>query len=84
MKGDIECDVNVIQEAHRYFKATPAIEVSHIKEELRDFQKVTVNYIYDGKITGEMEIRCRSFSPTYYAVEFLSQLEEARRPIEVL
>jgi len=31
-----------------------------------------------------MEIRCRAFSPTYYAVEFLSQLEEARRPIEVL
>lgn len=84
MKGVIECDVNDIQEAYRHFKSTPDIEVTHIKEELRDFQKVTVNYIYDGKITGEMEIRCRAFSPTYYAIEFLSQVEEARRPIEVL
>jgi len=31
-----------------------------------------------------MEFRCRPFSPTYYAIEFLSQIEEARIPIEVL
>ena len=31
-----------------------------------------------------MEFRCREFSPTYYAIEFMSNVEEARRPIEVL
>ena len=31
-----------------------------------------------------MEVRCREFTPTDYAIEFLSHIEEARRPIEVL
>jgi len=47
MKGVIECDVTEIIDAYRHFKATPDIEISHIREELRSFQKVTINYIYD-------------------------------------
>ena len=31
-----------------------------------------------------MEFRCRKFSPTYHAIEFLSNLEESRQVIEVL
>lgn len=84
MKGCIETEIVELQDAYRHFKATPDIKVNSIKEELRDFQKVTVNYTYDARFVGEMEFRCRPFSPTYYATEFLSQIEEARRPIEVL
>ena len=84
MKGCIETEIVELQDAYRHFKNTPEIEITRIKEELRDFQKVTVNYIYDERFEGEMEFRCRPFSPNYYAIEFLSQIEEARATIEVI
>ena len=46
--------------------------MTHINDELREFQKVTVNYLYSDTFYGEMEFRCREFSPTYYAIEFMS------------
>lgn len=84
MKGSVEADITEITDAYKHFKATPGVHVVGIKDELREFQKVTANYIYDESFVGEMEFRCREFSPGYYAIEFLSNIEEARRPIEVL
>jgi hypothetical protein len=84
MKGSIEADITELSDAYKHFKATPGIETTHINDELREFQKVTVNYLYNDTFYGEMEFRCREFSPTYYAIEFMSNIEEARRPIEVL
>jgi len=84
MKGSIEAEIQEITDAYRHFKATPGITITGIKDELREFSKVTANYVYDETFVGEMEFRCREFSPTYYAIEFLSNIEEARRPIEVL
>lgn len=84
MRGSIETDITELMDAYKHFKATPGISMTHINDELREFQKVTVNYLYNDTFYGEMEFRCREFSPTYYAIEFMSNVEEARRPIEVL
>ena len=84
MKGSIETDILEITDAYKHFKLTPGIHMTHINDELREFQKVTVNYLYADTFYGEMEFRCREFSPTYYAIEFMSNIEESRRPIEVM
>lgn len=47
VQGSIEASVTELKDAFNHFKAMPEIQIVEVKESLEEFQKVTVNYVYD-------------------------------------
>ena len=60
------------------------VEIVDIKEQLHDFHKITIYYVYDQSFIGEMDFRFRTWTTVYHAKLFLDEICKARKPIEVL
>ena len=84
VQGQIETDVDGLKEAYEHFKSSDKIQIVKVKEQLWNFQKVTVNYIFDKAFIGEMDFRYQRWTPEYHAKMFLNEINQAKYPIEVL
>ena len=62
VQGSIEASVVELEDAYRHFAGMPQIEIVGVTEQLRDFQKVTVHYVYDQAFIGEMDFRFRPWT----------------------
>jgi len=78
VQGQIETDVNGLKEAYEHFKSSDKIQIVKVKEQLWDFQKVTVNYIFDKAFIGEMDFRYQRWTPEYHAKMFLNEINSAK------
>ena len=57
IRGTIYSKPDKVIEAYKYFKKTPGIKIINIKEKIDDLNNITVNFIFEGKMIGEMQFQ---------------------------
>ena len=88
IRGTIYSKPDKVIEAYKYFKKTPGIKIINIKEKIDDLNNITVNFIFEGKMIGEMQFQYQDQTDEqkerYHANHFIYELIRAKVKIEML
>jgi hypothetical protein len=78
IRGTITTDIKELYEAYNHFRETPGVQIIEVKEKLETLQNITVNFIFEQMIIGEMQFRFMDLPHNYQSNHFLYEIHRSK------
>ena len=84
IRGTITADIGELYDAYEHFKCMPSVKIINLKQKIETLQNITVNFIFEDRIIGEMQFRFTDHPYNYHSNHFLYELHRSKEKIEIL